>query len=416
MDIDSPAAEALTAETNEPDHDQGMRQVVTLAVALAILQIGFGIVTPIFPYYVVELEARAIDLGVLAASFALTRIFLAGPMGRLSDKTGRKPILMFSLVGFAVSNVVYAFAQDIMVMIVARAVEGAFSAGFFPSANAYVSDVTTAENRGTAMGYISMGNMLGFVIGPTVGGVLAQFLGIRIPFIIAAGGTLITFLAIVLFVKEPTRTALRLKYDQKHRIPIREVLHTNVKAYSSLGLAMFANMFALGILEVAFTLDIVTRYGVTPLEIGSFFGVLGIITIIGNIAFGKMSDRLGRKWLIVLGSFVGALALCVFMIATDIIGFYLGGAILGLAISMRGPAIQALTADLTDIQSYGTIMGMMGAISNSAYVVGPLLGGVLYDRSGSASDALGIAVMVSCFGGIGAAYGLPRKVERQVSH
>ena len=334
-------------------------------------------------------------------------------MGRLSDRTGRKPILTLSLIGFALANVVYAFAQDIFVMITARAVEGAVSAGFYPSANAYVSDVTTPENRGTAMGYISMGNMVGFVIGPTIGGVLAEYLGIRVPFLIAALGSIVTFLAIIVLVKEPARTQTRLQNMQHQRLPVMDVLRTNTKGYTALGLSMFANMFALGILEVAFTLDIVISYGITPLEIGLFFGVLGVITIIGNIAFGKMSDRIGRKWLIVIGSFVGALSLVVFMIATDIVGFYLGGAILGIAMSMRGPTIQALTADLTDIQSYGTIMGMMGAISNSAYVVGPLLGGALYDQSGSAFEALGVAVVMSCIGGVGAVIGLPHKVERR---
>ncbi len=414
MEHDSRTEDAMAIADNHPeeDSDSGMRQVLTLAFALAILQVGFGIVTPIFPYYVVDLGARAIDLGFLAASFALTRIFLAGPMGRLSDRSGRKPILMFSLIGFALANVVYAFAQDILVMIAARAVEGAVSAGFYPSANAYVSDVTTPDNRGTAMGYIAMGNMVGFVIGPTVGGILAEYLGIRIPFLIAAFGAIATLLAIVVFVQEPEQTQSRLNNKDIKRPPVLDVLRTNTKGYTALGLSMFANMFALGILEVAFTLDIVISYGISPLEIGLFFGVLGVITIIGNIVFGKMSDRIGRKWLIVIGSFVGALSLVVFMIATDVVGFYVGGAVLGIAMSMRGPTIQALTADLTDIQSYGTIMGMMGAISNSAYVVGPLLGGALYDSSGSAFEALGVAVVVSCVGGFGATIGLPRTVER----
>ncbi len=394
--------------------EKGMRQVITLAISLTILQIGFGIVTPIFPYYVVNLGASALDLGILAASFALTRIVLAGPMGRLSDKTGRRPILMFSMVGFALANVVYAFAQNIVVMILARTIEGAISAGFYPSANAYVSDMTTPKNRGTAMGYISMGNMLGFVIGPTIGGILAQFLGIRLPFIIAAIGSLVTFLAIVVFVKEPDRPTPEGTRATATRPPVIDILRRNPKAYSTLGVAMFANMFALGILEVAFTLEIVIIYGISPLEIGIFFGVLGVITIIGNIIFGKMSDKLGRKWLIVMGSFIGALSLYLFMIATDVVGFYLGGAVLGIAISMRGPTIQALTADLTDVQSYGSIMGVMGAVSNSAYVVGPLLGGVLFDTTGNAASSLAVAVVVSVAGGVTAAIGLPRTVQRHM--
>ena len=164
----------------------GMYQVVMLAISLSILQIGFGFVTPVFPVYITELGMGGIELGVLAASFAFTRILLAGPLGGLSDSVGRKKILVYSLLGFAISNIIYALAEHAWVMILARALEGAVSAGFFPAANAFVSDMTTPQNRGTAMGYLSTGNMVGFVVGPVVGGVLAQFLGIRIPFVIAA--------------------------------------------------------------------------------------------------------------------------------------------------------------------------------------------------------------------------------------
>ncbi|TFG31749.1 MFS transporter, partial [Candidatus Thorarchaeota archaeon] len=140
---------------NEDQDDatqRGMRQVIMLAFSLSILQIGFGFVTPVFPVYITELGMGGIELGVLAASFALSRILLAGPLGRLSDNVGRKKILVYSLLGFAISNLIYAAAQDAWVMIAARAMEGAVSAGFFPAANAFVSDVTTPKNRGTAMG------------------------------------------------------------------------------------------------------------------------------------------------------------------------------------------------------------------------------------------------------------------------
>ncbi|MFW9968127.1 MAG: MFS transporter [Candidatus Thorarchaeota archaeon] len=407
VDLDEQSAvdQARTQE-DAPNQKSGMYQVWMLAISLSILQIGFGIVTPIFPFYIVELGVGATELGVLAASFALTRIILAGPFGGLSDRVGRKKVLLVALAGFAVSNLIYAYANSIIVMIIARALEGGISAGFYPAANAFVSDMTTPENRGTAMGYLSMGNMVGFVVGPSLGGVLAEFLGIRLPFMIAAAASLVTLFILNLIVHEPDRQAFRSEFE-KQRIPIRDVFSQNAKAYSALGITMFANMFAIGILEVAFMLDAVQRYAFSPLEIGAFFGVLGVIVIIGNIAFGKISDRIGRKWLISIGSLVAAMSLYFFMMASGVIDFYIAGAILGIAISMRGPTIQAMIADLSDARAYGSVMGTFGAISNSAYVVGPILGGVLFDTSGDSISALGLTVVVSVASAVVAGISLP---------
>ena len=170
---------------------------------------------------------------------------------------------------------------------------------------------------------------------------------------------------------------------------------------------MYANMFAIGILEVAFLLDAVQRLQIQPIEIGAFFGVLGIITLVGNIAFGRLSDKIGRKMLIVAGSFIAAVSLYMFMITDSIIGLVLAGVVLGVAMSMRGPTIQALIADLTDPRAYGSVMGVFGAVSNAAYVVGPVLGGRLYDETGSAVSSLAIAGIVSVLGGVAAGVGLP---------
>ena len=407
MDPDTTeAANPLTEQLEDEitDSPQGMYQVWMLAISLSILQIGFGIITPIFPFYISELGMAGIELGVLAASFAITRIIFAGPVGNLSDRVGRKPILIFSLLGFAFSNVVYAYAYDVIVMISARALEGAVSAGFFPAANAFISDVTTKENRGTAMGYLSMGNMVGFVVGPALGGFLAQFLGIRIPFLLAAGATLVTMVLVFILVKEPVRRTIK---ESVPKVPIREVFGRARACYGALGIAMFANMFAMGILEVAFMLDAVINLGVQPYEIGIFFGILGITMMVGNIGFGKLSDIRGRKWLIVVGAMVGAVSLVMFMFAQDVIALYVAGVVLSIGMSMRGPAIQALIADVTDPSAYGVIMGAFGAVSNSAYAVSPLIGGQIFDDTGSAALSLLIATGVSVVGGVVAGVFLP---------
>ncbi len=406
-EVSTPAIDSKDIETD--DKQGGMYQVWMLAISLSILQIGFGIVTPIFPFYIESLGMAGIELGVLAASFAIARIIFAGPLGGLSDRVGRKPILIMSLLGFAFANIVYAYAYNVIVMISARALEGAVSAGFFPAANAFVSDMTSIKNRGTAMGYLSMGNMVGFIVGPALGGFLAQFLGIRMPFILAAIATLITMVFVYILVQEPVRKTIK---ESVPKVPIREVISRARRCYGILGMAMFANMFAMGILEVAFLLDAVINIGVEPYEIGIFFGVIGITMMIGNVGFGKLSDIKGRKWLIVLGAMVGALSLVMFIYSVTTIDLLIAGIVLSIGMSMRGPAIQALIADVTDPSAYGSMMGVFGAVSNSAYAVSPLIGGQIFDETGSAALSLLIAGGVSVAGGVAAVF-LPRDAGQE---
>jgi MFS family permease len=151
-------------------------------------------------------------------------------------------------------------------------------------------------------------------------------------------------------------------------------------------------------------LDAVINLGVEPYEIGIFFGVIGITMMIGNVVFGKLSDIRGRKWLIVVGAMIGAVSMIMFIFASSTMELLLAGVVLSIGMSMRGPAIQALIADVTDPSAYGVLMGAFGAVSNSAYAVSPLIGGQIFDDTGSAALSLLIAGGVSVAGGVAAVF------------
>jgi MFS family permease len=134
--------------------------------------------------------------------------------------------------------------------------------------------------------------------------------------------------------------------------------------------------------------------------------------MIGNIVFGKLSDLRGRKWLIVIGSMIGAGSMGMFIVAQDTVTLVIAGIVLSIGMSMRGPAIQALIADVTDPSAYGTMMGVFGAVSNSAYAVSPLISGKIFDDTGSAALSLLIGAGVSIAGAVVAAVLLPSSASK----
>ena len=201
--------------------------------------------------------------------------------------------------------------------------------------------------------------------------------------------------------------------DASGSVSLWTVLRSSPKAYSALAVSIFANMFAFGILEVAFTLDAILRLSVTPVEIGLFFGVIGLSMMVLSVVFGKAADVFGRKWLIVIGSIIASGSLIMFMVASSVIDLLVAGVVLSVGIAMRGPAVQALAADLTDERAYGVVMGMFGAVGNAAYVVAPIAGGILLDQTGNSYAALTMAAAVSLAGAVIASVGLPSGIVTQ---
>ena len=163
---------------------------------------GFGVILPILPFYALAHGAKPFELGLLTATFAFMGLLFGPIWGKLSDKYGRKKVLLISTAGFAASYVLCAFADTLFLVFAARGLEGVFAAGIFPVCISLLSDLTTPEQRGRAMGLVGMSFSLGFIVGPAFGG-LASAISVKDAFLLSALLATINFAAIFLRLREP---------------------------------------------------------------------------------------------------------------------------------------------------------------------------------------------------------------------
>lgn len=161
-----------------------------LLFTLFLSAMGFGIILPLLPFYALSLGVQPFELGILTATFALMSLLFSPFFGRLSDKIGRKKVLLVGTFGFMIAYLVFAFADSFWMALLARALEGFFSAAIFPACISLLSDFTTHEQRGPAMGLMMMTFSVGFIFGPALGG-FASAISVRDAFFVAAGASLL---------------------------------------------------------------------------------------------------------------------------------------------------------------------------------------------------------------------------------
>ena len=172
-----------------------------LSLALIVVMLGFGMVIPIFPFYVESLDAGGTELGLLVATSALLEFILGPVWGSISDRFGRKPVLIIGLFGYAISAFLFGISTRLWMLFAARALSGILSSATITAAMAYVGDITSKENRGDGMGKIGAAMALGLMIGPGVGGWLGKE-SLSTPFFIAAGMSLLSMLLVVFCLSE----------------------------------------------------------------------------------------------------------------------------------------------------------------------------------------------------------------------
>jgi MFS family permease len=367
--------------------------------------IGFGIVMPALPFYAQAYGAGGVTLGVIMTSYAAMQFLLAPLWGRLSDRFGRRPVLLVTVAGTAVSLFLFALADSIAGIVAARLLGGAFAANL-SVASAYIADATPESERTRFMGLLGASFGVGFVLGPAIAFVLAPW-GVHVPIFAAAALAAANWLHALVGLREPEAHAARLE-DGPAAGRFAALRDPLVRRLCTANL-----VFSLGVaqLEAMFALYVARRFGWELREVA--FVLVGMALLMGAIQGGGMkalSARFSERALVVAGSALLAVAFVTIpeMPTPAMLLVPLSVSAVGRAISQ--PALMSLASLAAPPDRRGSVMGAFQSSASLARVLGPLAAGLLFDLAIGAPFWLAGALLLAV-----AALGrtLPARVAEQ---
>jgi MFS transporter, DHA1 family, tetracycline resistance protein len=346
--------------------------------------VGFGIVLPLLPYYVETYGASAATIGMLQASYSLMQFLFTPIWGRLSDRYGRRPLILVSLAGSCIGFLIFGLAGSLPALFLGRMVAG-IAGAIIPTTNAYVADVTPPEGRAKGMGLVGAAFGLGFILGPAIGGILAPY-GYNKPVLLASLMAAINFVFAFFKLPESLPESAR---SQAQRRPfgfqaLRDALtHPQILPLMLMYLVV---IFAFSNMEATFGLLNEHRYGLTARQTGYLFAFIGIVmSIIQGLLVGRLVRRMGERRLIILGSFTMIFGLALMPFTPSTLVYCVVLAVLSFGAGINNPSITALLSKSSQADEQGGIMGIAQSVASLGRILGPLWGGYAFDAFGIGS-------------------------------
>jgi len=362
------------------------KPLIIIYITVFIDLIGFGIVIPALPYYVEGEAFRAtpFDIGLLFASYSFMQFIFSPVLGSLSDRVGRRPILFFSLLGSAVGYLFIGFAWTLWMVFAGRIISG-ITGGNISTAQAYIADVTTRENRAKGMGLFGAIFGLGFIFGPAIGGILSRF-GIYVPFLFAA---VLSFVNAVLLYFILPETVNKNSFDatKKRKNRIVEIFESLQDArFGTLTAVYFFLVVSFSIMTYAFVLFTIFRFGYSAEQNGYIFAFIGILAVVFQGGFfSKLVYKFGENPLMIVGCLMMTASLFIVPYISPDIGGLTGLlaviAFLSIGNSMASPALTSLVSKVSDENEQGKALGTMQSGASLARAIGPAVGGVLLNNA-----------------------------------
>lgn len=364
-----------------------------LFLVMFFVMVGFGIIIPVLPFYAENLGASAFELGLLMAVYSLMQFLFAPMWGRISDRVGRKPIILTGIFGLAVSFFLMALSSTLWMLFVARIIGGLLSSANMPTVNAYVADITSEEDRGKGMGIIGAAVGLGFILGPAIGGIFSKT-SLSLPFFIAGISSFITFLLVLFVLKESLSEEERGSQDRE-KITLRTHLTGPISILYFLQL--FVSLSLAG-LEATFAYFVADRAGLGTVELGYLFMIMGFAgALVQGGLVGTLTKRLGEAFVIQLGIIISAIGFGLILLINDFVTSAIFLTIFGIGNGFIRPSVSSLLTKRSDV-GYGSVTGLLSSFDSLGRIIGPPLGGWLFAFSIGLPYISGIILSLIAYG------------------
>ncbi|HEY5146198.1 MAG TPA: MFS transporter [Polyangiaceae bacterium] len=388
--------------------DPRASRVVTFVFLTVFLDlIGFGIVIPLFPFYVKSMGGSARTVGFLLSCFSFTQLVATPFLGRLSDRVGRRKVILFSLAGNAVSMVLFALATKLSLLpllFASRILAGA-TAGNLAACQAAIADVTTGERRAWGMGRLGAGIGLGLVLGPALGGALSHF-GMWAP-PLGAAGMAVADLAAAFFLMPETHAPENVPSTTSITGPARAAVgpvgpparrHSLVAVLAERRLVIvlvlyFCTFLYMTTMQVALALLAKERLGWGESQVGNVFALFGVIMLVtqGGL-IGWIARTFGQVRVVAGGALVSATGLTTIAFAYHFAPLLAGLLLLAFGLGVTQPLLSSIAAECAGSEQRGAVLGFAQSAGGVARTVGPTLSGFLFEGIGSGAPFVGGAV------------------------
>lgn len=373
--------------------------MLLLMLNIFLIFTGVGLVIPIMPTYMNVLHISGSILGLLVAAFSLTQLLFSPLAGRLSDTWGRKKIIIVGMLVFAFSEWLFGFASSPFLLFASRMIGGIGAALIMPAVMAYTADVTSDEERAGGMGFINAAITTGFIIGPGIGGFLAEY-GVRVPFYAAAVAAAIAALITLLILPESSRTNTSVPSEavsQKKQSLLKQLMYSYREPYFLGLIIVFVMSFGLANYETIFGLFVDHKFGFTPKDIafiitfGSIAGAVVQVTI-----FGWILNRFGEERVITTCLIIACLFIVLTLFVHQFWAITLVTFVLFLSIDILRPAIGTQMSKMAHDQQ-GYVAGLNSAFTSLGNIAGPVIAGLLFDINIDYPYLAAALVLFACF-------------------